>query len=132
MADWSGTSRSNYFRVKSVAEFKAFLSDYEAQFIEDSEGRVGFYSTTYDGGLPVRWDDQSDDYINLIDHVHEYLVENQVCVVMEAGAEKARYISGCAIAITWTGERTSLSLSDIYMQAYHEFGDDAEITEAIY
>jgi hypothetical protein len=132
MADWYGTCRSNYFRVKDVDAFNEFCAEHEARPISDGDGRVGFISDDQYGGIPNRYDEEQDEFIPITESLAEHLAENQVCVILESGAEKARFITGQAIAIAWTGERTDLSLTDIYKQAQDEFGGDAEITEAIY
>ena len=138
MADWIGSCRSNYFIVKDRKSFKELLEQYETVLIEKN-GKVGFYSITDDGGIPTRYIDDDDEdagideeSISIIEEIAEHLVENEVCVIMEIGYEKLRYLDGRAIAVAWTGETTRVSLNDIYAQAQSEFGGDAQITEAIY
>jgi hypothetical protein len=131
MANWYGTCRSNYFRVKDEAAFREFVGQFEARLIE-KDGKVGFYSEDEFGGVPRYWPDDDDEPVSILDGIAEHLAENSVCVVMEIGAEKACYLTGWAVAIAWTGERTEVQLGDIYAQAQEEFGGDAEITEAIY
>lgn len=137
MADWIGSCRSNYFIVKDRKSFKELLEQYETVLIEKN-GKVGFYSITDDGGIPTRYIDDDEDAgideesISIIEEIAEHLVENEVCVIMEIGYEKLRYLDGRAIAVAWTGETTRVSLNDIYAQAQSEFGGDAQITEAIY
>jgi hypothetical protein len=131
MANWYGTCRSNYFRVKDVDAFNKFCVEHEARPIEKG-GLVGFISEEEFGDMPNRYDVDTDEYIPITDKLAEHLAEGHVCVIMVAGAEKARYVTGRAIAIAWTGERTEISLNDIYGQAQDEFGGDAQITEAIY
>ena len=72
------------------------------------------------------------DRVSILDKISEHLADNQVCVVIEIGAEKARYLSGQAIAVSWTGERIDLDINHIYGLAQDEFGGDAEITQATY
>jgi hypothetical protein len=133
MSNWYGTCRSNYFRVKDVDAFAAMLGLHEARLIE-ADGKVGFVSEDEYGSIPSRFDedDESADQISILDEIAEHLAEHEVCVVLEAGSEKARYITGDALAIAWTGERVKLSLSDIYAVAQAEFGGDAQVTEATY
>jgi hypothetical protein len=131
MADWCGVSRSNYFNVKDEAAFTTFLEQFEATLIRKDD-KVGFYSNDEYGAIPRMWPDDDGEPVSILDGIAEHLAENSVCIVMESGAEKARYITGQAIAIAWTGERVEISISDIYAQAQEEFGGDAQITEAIY
>jgi hypothetical protein len=131
MANWYGTCRSNYFAVKDVDAFNEFCVEHQARPIE-KEGLVGFVSEDEYGSIPNRYDEEDDEFIPITAKIHEHLAEGHVCVIMEAGAEKARYVTGIAIAIAWTGERTEIDIGDIYKQAQDEFGGDAEITEAVY
>lgn len=126
MANWYGACRSNYFRVRDLDAFKAWLVDFPAKLIVGLDGRFGFLSTDYYGGVP------QDDERDIIDELHEYLAENEVAVVIVVGAEKARYLTGAAVAIAWTGEQVEIDLNDIYGLAQDEFGGDASITKAEY
>jgi hypothetical protein len=132
MANWYGKSRSNYFQVKDRAAFDALMELYEVEVIE-KDGGVGFLARTEFGTIPTREaEEEGDDPISLADEIADHLAENQVCVIMEAGAEKLCYVSGFATAISWTGESVNISLDDIYKLAQDEFGGDAQITQAIY
>jgi hypothetical protein len=57
------------------------------------------------------------------------LVDNQVAIIMGAGAEKLRYINGWAEAYNNKGEKRVINLGDIYKLA-EELG--SEITRAEY
>ena len=91
----------------------------------DDEGRWGFLANSEDGGLPSsRYDEETDDYvdIDLTKELAEHLAEGQVAVLMECGAEKLRFITGFATAVSWTGETVRISLDDIYQKAQEAFG----------
>ena len=132
MANWSGTCRSNYFRVKDEPAFLAMLEKFDIELLRKDD-MFSFISDNEYGSVPDFWDEDKpeDDPISIIDLIGEHLAENSVCVIQESGAEKARYVTGHATAIAWTGEITSISLNDIYAKAQEEFGGDAQITEAI-
>lgn len=132
MANWYGTCRSNYFAVRDVEAFKEMLPKYEATFIVNNDGLVGFISNNESGSFPQYWDEATDEDSSIVDEIAPHLAENQVCVIQEVGAEKARYLTGKAFAIAWTGETILLTIDDIYALAQSEFGSDAKITEAIY
>ncbi|PPQ35575.1 hypothetical protein SAMN06265338_12622 [Rhodoblastus acidophilus] len=129
MANYYGDCRSNYFAVKNEAAFKAWIAQYAVKLITHG-ALFGFVSDDQSGGVPRRFED--DDAIDIDSEIAQHLADNQVCVIMEAGAEAARYISGSAIAIHANGESFSINLSDIYAQVAEEFGDDAECTAAEY
>ena len=129
MANWCGECRSNYFKVKDIEAFKTFLEKYPAKFIQwdNDPTYVGFLSDDENGATPVRYKEESenpqieDNMVSIYDEISEHLQENEICIIMEAGAEKLRYISGFAIAIHSSGKTTQVSLNDIYEKAKQEF-----------
>lgn len=129
MADWYGTCRSNYFAVKDREAFNEFCSLFEVEVIEKDD-LVGIISNDEYGSFPNVWDEDTDEQFSFIEGISNHLAENHVCIILEAGAEKARYITGMAFAIHSSGETIRISLSDIYAQAQEAFGVDASITEA--
>ena len=139
MANWYGSCRSNYFHVKDVDAFKNWLSQYDAQFIE-KDGMVGFYSTDPDsGGLPTRYVDDDDltdcdsDTISVLDEIQDHLAENEVCIILEVGAEKLRWLSGMGWAIGHTGEIVQINLQTVLLaEAKDAFPNCNPITEASY
>lgn len=131
MANWHGAARSNYFRVKDEAAFKAWVatcpglgfwpgaSIYRGMFALHAEG-------TDDGAWPGYREIESEEWQGVDYYVYEdiipHLAEGEVAVFMEAGAENLRYITGWAIAVTWDGRTVSVSLNDIYGKAFGAFG----------
>jgi hypothetical protein len=136
MADWNGMARSNYFRVKDEAAFRKWAEDLELAVITDSEGRVGVYSKTDDGGFPsqrLSEDVEEMEDLDFPDELAAHLVEGSIAILMTAGHEKDRYVSGYAIALNSEGKRVDLVLSDIYTKAAELFQIDiSNITEATY
>jgi molybdopterin biosynthesis enzyme len=59
----------------------------------------------------------------------KHLHDEDVAVLMEAGAEKLRYVSGWAVAVNSKGDLVEIGLSDIYEKAKH-LGKN--ITQATY
>lgn len=77
--------------------------------------------------------DQDETEIDWVNILTEHLAEGEVAILMEAGAEKLRYITGWAQAISWDGRVNTVSLDDIYAKAAAEFGVDIDsITRAAY
>jgi hypothetical protein len=139
MANYFASARTNYFSVKDVAAFRDALKDLPVEICvghgeASNLSRVCVLCRDEDGaGWPTqRYDDEADDYveIDLVDLIAPHLVEGEVAVMMEAGAEKLRYIVGYAVAFDSTGESIQLSLSDIYAIAREKFG--VQPTEASY
>lgn len=137
MANYYSTCRSNYFAVKDESKFLAFLDLYNVTPITEvtNEGVTyhGFLSED-ENGLPTRFTENGTDEVmfTIDEEIAEHLAEDQVCVILDAGAEKQRYVGGNASAIHSSGERIDISLQDIYRLARDKFGDGVEITAAEY
>lgn len=135
MAEWIGMARSNYFRVQDEAQFREWAEELELKVMSDSEGRVGFYSGTDDGDFPeYRFTDGEDrQEIDLVTELAKHLVTGEVAVLVFAGHEKARYVSGYATALNSERNRVDIVLSDLYEKAAAEFGVEVKsISEAHY
>lgn len=128
MANWYGTSRTNYVKVTSLEAAEAFAETRTLE-VDPHPSEVNFVmftSTDESGGFNhSKYDPVAEEYTDDEwdwEEVAEILVEGQVLVVMEIGAEKLRYLTGVAVAITWDGRSTYLVLSGIYQKAAEEFG----------
>lgn len=127
MADWYGTSRSNYFRVKDPEEFKKWAYAAHLGYFQQH----GFFcitgELTGDGCWPsqktVENEDGSEDEVDfdVVDELPDHLAEGEVAVLMSSGAMKLQAVTGEAIAVTWDGRTIAMSLNDIYEQAATEF-----------
>ena len=136
MANYIGQGRSNYFVVKDADAFRAEFEQYEVEIIErtvDGETLYGFMDNSLDGGglSWSRYNEETEDFddIDYLDAVSKHLAEGEVCIIVESGSEKYRYLNGVAYAVNSKGERKVVSLTDIYEQA-KELGSN--ITQAQY
>ena len=128
MADWYGTARSNYFKVRDNETFKVFMQDLSNMFAEHNDVDNTWWIRANDdsnGGLD--WtiydeDFEPDDSVNAMDEFASHLQEGEVAIFLEAGAEKLRYITGNALAIAWTGEIIEIDLTDIYELVAKKYG----------
>jgi hypothetical protein len=134
MANYYESSRSNYFFVKDIEAFEAELKgsglEISTKKIDDltqvcllASEENGFPFEKYD---PDTFDSEELDWSDIF---KRHLVDNQVAIIMGAGAEKLRYISGWAMAFNNKGESKSINLDAIYDLA-KELG--SEITTATY
>lgn len=136
MADWYGSARSNYFRVKDVEKFRELCSRWSITFIRKTENvngvetenpdLVGFLCEGDFGGLPGYRYEKGDgedapekeyEFEDFLHELSELLAEGEVAVMVEAGAEKLRYVTGYALAVNSKGEMESVSLDLIYERA---------------
>lgn len=137
MANFYGTARSNYFRVKDGALFRAYILPMQSLNLitqkVKGETLFGIISTCDDTGTfpSSLYNEETgeDTEIDLIAGIAAHLCPGEVCVLMEAGAEKLRYISGWAQAFDHTGEVVTVSLSDIYKLAKAKFNVEPTAAE---
>ena len=121
MADWWGFSRSNYFRVKDRKLFMTWAKEIDdLEILLAKDGVVAITGQFYGGWPHVRGDDDED--FDLVAELAQHLADGEIAVLVEAGAEKLRYITGDAIAVNSQGERVALSLEHIYELAEKAFG----------
>lgn len=133
MANYEASCRSNYFNVK---DGDAFLEEMSAiPFIEALNTEKGFVilgDCSNGSGWPSWvYDEETDEdiEIDLPEIVSKHLVDGDVAIFMESGAEKLRYIVGYAEAINNKGERKSINLEQIFELA-QELGTN--VTDAAY
>lgn len=124
MASWSGAARSNWVRVADLEGLKKSLDNWSISVQEDGDGRVAFFSTV--GGWPSFSEDETGDEIEFTfsEVVMPYIAEGEVLVVMEAGYERLRYLTGVAAAFVRRGdtvENKVVELFDIYEKAASAF-----------
>jgi hypothetical protein len=125
MANWYGVLRSNYFQVKDYGAFVDWLKGFQLEMLTDDEG-VGFASTG-EGYVPTSKADPDYDEdgveidVDFFEELATHLAEGSVCIVMQSGHEKLRYITGEAWLITSDGPQEAVSLGDIYAIAAEKF-----------
>ena len=135
MANYYEQSRSNYFKVKDKAAFRAFLERFggAVEMIEDDKGRVGFLAQE---GIPSTcMPDDSGSEPEEVDFVSElagHLADHEVMIVMGTGYEKMRYLVGYAVAINNKKERREIDLAQIYELAKQLTRRPKRITRAEY
>ncbi len=124
MAEWYGSARSNYFRVKDIDEFRKLCKLWNITLITDEKNppRVGFLCENNNGGLPnYRYEDsecgEEFDFDYFLSELSALLMDDEVAVMVEAGVEKLCYVTGCAVAINSKGDKCSISLDEIYERA---------------
>lgn len=141
MANWYGSSRSNYFLVKDLAAFKAMveaeLPEVDVSQPETSAERAGKVCLTVsrqsdNGDWPsTRYDDEKDEEIE-IDMpalIAPHLVEGEIVVLQTIGAEKLRYLSGDSVAFDHTGETIEVGINSIYEMAKAKFGKSPDLAQ---
>lgn len=128
--DFYGTARSNAFRVKDPQAFAEWAATFGLQFSTEKadDGQLFhiIFGSDDDGCFP-QWridldtDQESDDSVDLPAELAPHLQDGEIAILMSAGAEGQRYVSGYATAVHSNGRTTSLVLADIYKQAANEF-----------
>jgi hypothetical protein len=135
VANYTGAARTNYFRVKDRDAFNDALQDLDVTISEQNSDPqfVCLLATGTDDGCFPSWvyNEDTDDHddIDLPGLIADHLVDGDVAIIMEAGHEKLRYVSGWALAVNSKGETVQVTLNDIYDKA-KTLGDT--ITDASY
>ncbi len=142
MSNYYATARSNYFAVKDEKAFREWaartgLAVLEPDHHDKTSGgvrRLGVASgdSNDSGGWPNSfWNDDLGDYeeIDVSGQLAEHLADGEVAVLMEAGSESLRYVTGSAVAVNNRGETVEVHLESIYEAARHLGGT---ITRAEY
>lgn len=130
MANWYGTSRSNYFKVENEEAFREWAESRDLQVLERPDGLFGITpsSMSEDGSWPS-YDYDNDYEIDFQAELIEHLAEGQVAILMTIGAEKLRYLTGFSVALAWDGRRISVDIADIYDKVEVEFGLQPTVAE---
>lgn len=135
MANWIGSARTNYFRVKDVDAFKSWAQAASLAVFEE-DGRFGVYSEDEYGGWPsIVFDHDATEAHRDFDIVHElaqHVADGEIVICLEAGAEKLRYITGNAIAFKASADgpdKISITLDDIYDLAAEKWGERPSAAE---
>lgn len=119
MANYYSSCRTNYFKVKDKAAFELAMSEIPCiEVVHKENDSFCLLGDDPDGGGWPSWmqdeDTEEEREIDLPLEVSKHLIDGEVAIFMESGAEKLRYIVGYAIAINSKGEQVSLGLNDIY------------------
>lgn len=118
MANWYGSARSNYVRVKNEEAFREWVDTLPGVELIEKEGKfalvVGHDGDT--GGWPSFRSSATgeDEEIDLAVEIAGHLAPQEVFVYCECGAEKLRYLTGWATAVNVSGETLHVSIDDIY------------------
>ncbi len=115
MANYTCTTRTNYFHVKDPDAFRSFFQRVygsegciELWEEKDADGNLMFGFGSYGGiaGLRNSTDDEdmltadTTSYDEFIGGLQEHVAENDAVIILEAGHEKLRYIVGAATILT--------------------------------
>ena len=122
MANYLCAARTNYFKVRDVVAFREWASQYCVSVIRDDHDLVGLLNEDPDGGSWPSYDPETDEEICFTEELSKHLQEGQVAILMEAGAEKLRYVFGQAVAVDHEGNELYVNLRDIYKLVEEEWG----------
>jgi hypothetical protein len=116
MANYIASCRSNRFAVKDIEAFRAAMPPGVEVCVEG--GLVVLLGADDDGGgwPSTIYGEEGDDWVDfdILGTIGEHLVEGDVAILMEAGAEKLRYIVGVASAVNHKGQTLHVNIADIY------------------
>ena len=131
MANYYSSARTNYFRVKDVDAFNAWVKEFEDNCGVEVVSKEDTFAILFDGesGVPYFREVEGDyDDLDFMDELSNHLADEEVAILHESGAEKLRYINGFAIAVNNKGQRRVISLDDIYVHA-KELGKNVTLAQ---
>lgn len=130
MADYIAWCRSNYFRVKDHDEFDKLCTEFDLEKISDGDDLVGFI--VRDGGIPFRYDDETNEEICFLPELSKHLVDGEVAIIHEIGYEKMRYLNAYGVAVNSKNEMKEISFMDLYKEAKKLAGEGHDVTPCEY
>ena len=119
MANYYSQGRTNYFLVKDGESFETEIQKLgegvgrPIHLIKDDRG----YCLLFEEGIPTYFYNEETGEESDVDMeyvIREHLADGSVCVMMETGAEKLRYLSGWSIAFNNKGDTKVIDLNHIY------------------
>jgi hypothetical protein len=134
MANYYESARTNYFQVKDIDAFKEELKDVKSlDIIVEHRNLKDYVCLLADSENGFAWDyydEAQEDYVEIDwDGIFtKHLVDGSVAIIIGAGAEKLRYVSGYAFAFNNKGETKRIALDDIYKLA-ESLGSDVQRAE---
>jgi hypothetical protein len=123
MSNWRGAERTNYVTIKDIEALKRDLHP-DVEVHEGKPGTYAFSPATQDGGFPsslMDENDQDEDF-DLVETVLGHMQDDEVLVLVSAGAEKRRYVTGFASAHMRNKPDVVINIGSIYERAEAAFG----------
>ena len=119
MANYYGSARTNYFEVKDKKKFIEALSEISVSVHDGENNTVCILSDEQSWPMWSTDPERTEEEVKLFEGgiVQEYLLDGSVCIYMEIGSEKLRYLVGYAVAFNNRGETEYVSIDDIYDKA---------------
>jgi hypothetical protein len=142
MANYYAAARTNAFQVKDEEAFLLEIAPIKGltlikENIQEDGIQRYVLTTDYEQGngwssLYLEYDEDNISELDIMDIIPEHLPDNEVCIFMEVGNEKLRYLVGTSIAVNNKNQAIKIFLNDIYEQL-DELTDTPElITRAEY
>ena len=124
MADFLATSRSNFVIVKDVQAAIESLKPYDIpiHYHPTNSYAIMLAGCDDNGTFNSSYVDEDGDeiHLDLAEWASSHLQQDQVLVLVSAGAEKLHYISAWAEAYTWKGEVVTVDLLDVLFKKIYE------------
>jgi hypothetical protein len=124
MANYYESARTNYFAVKDAEAFKKEIEDVTSLEVVSRPGEEGgvlvSLLSNLEEGFPFEYYDEEAGEGVEIDWkgiFQKHLKDEEVAIIIGAGAERLRFINGWAVAFNNKGEEESVSLDSIYKLA---------------
>ena len=106
MANYQGTSRTNYFRVTDEAKYQELYNNLCANdtiddLTKEKDGTIYHGFGSYSGiDYKINEDGSEMNFDKFLEELQKILPDDEAFVYFEAGHEKLKYITGYCIVVT--------------------------------
>ena len=120
MSNYQAVARTNAFQVKNEEEFLKEMASIKGLNVKKHEitnDGIQRYSLNPNYQSNGNWGMlyfEDDDEFDIMDIISDLLPDNEVCVFLEIGNDKLKYLVGEATAVNNQNARVDISLTDIY------------------
>jgi hypothetical protein len=126
MANYYCWTRTNYFKVKKLNDFRAKLGSYSG-----GEGGIdiweenGLVALGAYGSMITLYDEDKDDWIEIFEVLQDHIEDDEVVIIAEAGHEKLRYVTTFAWLVTKDDVRFVDAVNEVVKDAMRITGKSA-------
>ena len=127
MANYYSQGRTNYFRVTDGEKFEQEINELQDGVANGITvvKKEDKYALLFEEGAPTFYYNEEtgeERDVDMEGFIRENLADGSVCVMIEIGAEKLRFLDGWSIAFNNKGDRKVILLDDIY-HGIESFGE---------
>jgi len=124
MANYYASARTNMFAVKNPDAFieaiAPIMNGNDGELWDEMHNGVRLFGLGFtDAGFVSGYVDDDGEFqeVDLVELIASHLQDDWVCIMMETGAEKLRYLNGYSVCFNNKNEMHTIDLNGIYSLA---------------